>query len=394
MMGPRADVRLRHGHGARVKHGYPWIFSNEIEMDAEAKAIPAGSVVRVLAPSGAALACATFNSHSLISARILSPNPDASIDTTFVGARLKAAIALRARLGDASYCRLVHAEADGLPGLALDRYGDVFVCQVNTAGMERLIPDVVGALDELFSPRAVVLRADSRVRELEGLSTYVSVAAGAIDEAVTVREAGLTFPVDPIAGQKTGWFYDQRDNRAFVAALAKDSKVIDVYCHTGAFGLTALAAGARAAVFVESSQTCLDQAARTAESQGVADRCAFVRADGFDEMGRRAGEKFDIVIADPPAFVGSRKSLKSGLRGYRKMTRLAATLVAPGGLLVVASCSHLVTVDEFAHQVARGLADAGRRGRVLRAADAPADHPRDAALPETAYLKCLTLQLD
>ena len=392
--GSRPSVRLRRGHGARLKRGHPWVYSNEIDMDAEAKAIPAGSLVRLLAPSGVPMASAFFNPHSLIAARVLSPDADTEIDATFLRARLEAASKLRARYCDIAYCRLVHAEADGLPGLTVDRYGDVVVCQVNTAGMERLIPELTRALGELFTPRAVVLRADSRVREHEGLTSYVSIAAGAIKAPVEAHEGGLRFPVDPLAGQKTGWFYDQRDNRQFVAALAQGCSVLDVFCHSGGFGLAALAAGARSAVFVDNSQAGLDQAARAADWQGVVEKCAFVRAEAFAEMARRAGETFDLVIADPPAFVASRKSLKPGLKGYRKMTRLAAALVAPSGILVVSSCSHLVTSEDFAQQVSRGLTDAGRTGRVLRTAGAAADHPHHAALPETAYLKCLTLQLD
>ncbi len=318
MNGTRPSVRLRRGHGARLKRGHPWVYSNEIEMDAEAKAIPAGTVVRLLASSGVPVACATFNPHSLIAARLLSRNADAEIDAAFLQARLKAALQLRARFCDNAYCRLIHAEADGLPGLAVDRYRDVVVCQVNTAGMERLIPVMTGALGELIAPSAVVLRADSRVREHEGLSSYVSIAAGAIEVPVEVHEGGLRFPVDPLAGQKTGWFYDQRDNRAFVSAMAEGCSVLDVFCHCGGFGLAALAAGARSAVFVDNSQAGLDQAARAADWQGVVDKCTFIRAEVLAEMARQAGETFDLVIADPPAFVTSRKSLKPGLKGFEK----------------------------------------------------------------------------
>lgn len=390
----RHSIDLLSGHAKRLGRGYPWVFSNEIRMDAAAKAIPAGSLVRLRDPAGAPQACATFNPHSLITARVFSPDAEAVIDRRFIGDRLRAAAALRERLYGSRYCRLAHAEADGLPGLVIDRYADVIVCQVNTAGMERLLPELIAALDEHFAPRAVVLRADGRVRAFEGLASYVRIAAGALDGTVEIEEGGARFPVDPIGGQKTGWFFDQRDNRAFIAGLAEGRRVLDLFSYSGGFGIRALAAGAREAVFVDASEAGLALAAKAATLNGLSGKCRFQRADVFDDLARRGGESFDLVVADPPAFVASRKGLKPGLRGYRKLTRLAAARVAPGGVFFIASCSHHVTPADFSEAVLRGLKDAGRRGRVLRASGATGDHPQHLALPETAYLKCLTMQLD
>ncbi len=392
----RPSIHLLPGRAKRLRRGHPWIYSNEVRMDAEAKALPAGGLVRVRDTSGEALGCATFNPHSLIAARILSADGEAAIDPAFFRARLETAAALRQRLFDGPFYRLVHAEGDGLPGLVIDRFGDVFAVQANSAGMERLMPHLLAALAELFTPRAVVLRADGPVRAVEGLERYVRVADGALDGPAEVVEGNVRFLADPVAGQKTGWYFDQRDSRAFVAGLGGGCRVIDLYSYAGGFALRAAAAGADHVVAVDRSQAALALGELSAASAGVTGRCRFVCAEAFAETQRlaAAGERFDVVVADPPSFVKSRKELKRGLKGYRKLTRLAAALVTPGGLLFVASCAHNVTAEDFAEVVRRGLVDAGRDGRVLRAAGAGADHPQHPALPETAYLKSLLLQLD
>ena len=365
-------------------------------MDAEARALEPGGVVRVAEAGGAALGCATFNPHALIALRLLSRDADAAIDAGFFSDRLAAAWALRERLFDGPFYRLIHAEADGLPGLAVDRFGDVLACQVNSAGMERLAPSLLAALDETFGPRAVVMRGDSAVRDLEGLERRVEVAAGTLDGPVEVIEHGVRFLADPVGGQKTGWYYDQRDNRTFIADIAKGARLLDTYSYCGGFGLAAAVAGADEVICVDRSAAALALGERAAERNGVGARCRFVQAEAFADMARRAaaGERYGVVVADPPSFVKNRKALKPGLRGYRKMTRLAAALVAPGGILFVASCAHNVDAPGFAEAVSRGLVDAGREGRILRAAGAAPDHPRHPALPESDYLKSLTLQLD
>ena len=392
----RPTVHLMTGHAKRLRQGHPWAFSNELRMDAEAKALPPGSVVRVLDAGGEALGCAIFNPHSLIAARLLTNDPDAVIDRAFFRARLEAAAALRARLFDAPYYRLAHAEGDRLPGLVIDRFGDVFAVQANSAGMDRLVPELLAALDEMFSPRAVVLRSDSPARTQEGLERSVSVASGALDAPVEVQEDGVRYLADLVEGQKTGWYFDQRSSRSFIARLGGAGRVLDLYSYSGGFALRAAATGARHVVAIDRSEAALALGERSAELNGVAARCRFVRAEAFAEMARLAadGERYDVVVADPPSFVKSRKDLKPGLRGYRKMTRLAAALTAPGGYLFVASCSHNVEPQAFAEAVRRGLADAGRSAGVLRAAGAAPDHPQHPALPESAYLKSLTLRLD
>lgn len=380
----------------RPRHGSPWLFANEVAMNAAAKALPPGELVRVETDNGEPLGTYLFNKHPLICARRLSHDPSARIDEAFFAERLRRAMALRERLIGVPHYRLAHAEADGLPGTVIDRFDDVLVLQVNTAGMERLTPALLAALDSEVRPRAIVLRNDSAARELEGLAPAVTMAKGRLDGPLEVIENGARFLADPREGQKTGWFFDQRDNRAFAARLADGARVLDGYCFTGGFAVQAALGGARAVVALDRSQAALDLAAEAAQRNGVAERCTFRKADVFAELREQArrGESYDLVIMDPPAFVKSKKDYWQGIKAYRKLTRLAAGLVARGGCLVMCSCSHHVDPATFAEQVRRGLAEAGRDGRVLRLAGAGADHPVHPWLPETSYLKAQALALD
>ncbi len=389
-------IHLQAGRQRRALHGHPWVYSNEIQMDTTAKAVPPGSPVRLVDAGGTPLGIATFNPHTLIAARMLSDDPATVVDHAFLAGRLARAVALRERLFDRPYYRAVHAEADGLPGLIVDRYGDVVTVQANSVFMDQRIEAILAALDEVLAPRAVILRNDSTQRALEGLAEETRLAKGAIDGPIRLEENGATFFADPLGGQKTGWFYDQRDNRAFIARLARGARAIDFFSYNGGFAVQCAVAGAASVVAVDRSQPALDNAVRAAAANGVADRFEARRADAFTELERlnAAGERFEVVIADPPAFVKAKKDLAVGCRAYRKMTRLAARITAPGGFLLCASCSHNVDPPTFAEQVARGLTDAGRKGRILRSAGAGPDHPVHPNLPESAYLKAIVLQLD
>jgi 23S rRNA (cytosine1962-C5)-methyltransferase len=389
------SIHLLPGQDRRLRAGHPWIYSNELRMDAAAKALPPGAPVCVIASEGRPLALALFNPHSLIAARVITRNKDATIDAAFVERRLARALRLRERLFDLPHYRLVHAEADGLPGLVVDRFGDVAVVQLNSAGMAGLEAAILEALDRLLAPRTVVLRSDSPVRELEGLAQEVRIAKGSLDGPVELLENGVTFLIDPLEGQKTGWYFDQRDNRAFVARLARDQTVLDLYSYSAGFGLQAAAAGAKSVLALDRSQLGLDLAMASAERNDLAERLEVTREDAF-ALERLAADKrrFGIVVADPPAFVRSKKELKPGLRGYRKLARACAALVAEEGILAISCCSHNVPEDAFADEVRRGLRDAGRGGRLLRRAGAGPDHPSHPALPESAYLKCLVYALD
>jgi 23S rRNA (cytosine1962-C5)-methyltransferase len=392
----RPTIALQPGRHKRAEAGHPWVYSNEIAMDAAAKALPPGTLVTLRKAGGEPMGVASFNAHTLVAARILDRDAQRPIDRAFFAARLESALTLRRRLYAEPYYRLVHAEADGLPGIVADRFGDVLVAQLNTAGMARLEAEWLAACDAVLAPRAILLRNDSPARALEGLEPELRVAQGAIDGPIELVENGARFLADPREGQKTGWFFDQRDNRRFVAGLSRGARVLDLYCYAGGFAIAAAQAGADQVLALDRSEAALALAARSAELNGVGERCRFQRADAFGEVSRLGaqGERFDVVIADPPAFVKSKKDLGPGLRGYRKLARLAATLVAPGGLLFIASCSHNVEPPDFAEAVRRGLEDAGRSGRILRSAGAAPDHPVHPWLPESAYLKAQALVLD
>jgi 23S rRNA (cytosine1962-C5)-methyltransferase len=393
----RPTIRLKPA--ARKKHGAfasPWLFANDVAMTAAAKALPPGHVVRAETDTGQPLGTFFFNKHPLICARRLSPDPETAIDTVFLAGRLKRAKEIRERLIGAPFYRLIHAEADGLPGTVVDRFGDVVVIQVNTAGMEGLLDDLITAVDSVLAPEAIVLRNDTPAREMERLDSYVRLAKGTLDGPIEVAENGARFLADPLHGQKTGWFYDQRDNRAFAARLAQGARVLDGYSFSGGFAVQAALGGASEVVALDRSQPALEAGAEAAQRNGVADRCRFVKADVFEELTRQraAGERYDLVIMDPPAFAKSKKDYWPALKAYRKLAKLAAPLVTPGGTLMMCSCSHHVAPETFAEQVRRGLADARREGRVLRFAGAGVDHPVHPWLPETSYLKAQALALD
>jgi 23S rRNA (cytosine1962-C5)-methyltransferase len=392
----RPVVTLLPGGHRRAEGGHPWIYSNEVQMDAAAKAIAPGSLVTLKRADSRPLGVAMFNPHTLLAARLLDRDTVRPIGRRFIARQLDRALKLRERLYKSPYYRLVHAEADGLPGLVVDRFGPVLVVQENAAGMERLEPVIIEALTALISPNAIVLRNDAPARVLEGLRQEVRVALGVVDGPAPLEENGASFLADVFAGQKTGWFFDQRDNRAFVAGLCAGARVLDLYCYSGGFAVTAARAGAASVTGIERSEAALTLAGEIAERNGVAGICEFRRAEVFAETAAlaSAGERFDVVIADPPAFARSRRDVPAALRGYRKLARFAASLTAPGGFVFIASCSHNVGATDFAEAVRRGLADAGRTGRILREAGAGPDHPVNPALPETAYLKSQVLSLD
>jgi 23S rRNA (cytosine1962-C5)-methyltransferase len=394
--GTRPVISLQADRHKRARAGYPWVYSNEVVMDAAAKALPRGTLVQLASSNREPLGVAMFNPHTLIAARLLDVNAAMEIDAKFLARRLAAARDLRERLYPGGFYRLIHAEADGLPGLIVDRYGDTIVVQANSAGIDRLLAELLAAIDAELAPRTVVLRNDSSARTLEGLPSEVKIAKGELTGPLELIENGATFLADLRGGQKTGWFYDQRENRAAVARVAKGAGVLDLYSYGGGFAVAAARAGARSVIAVDSSAPALELAAESARRNDVGTVCNFVRAEVFTELERlaAAGTRFDVVIADPPAFVKSRKDLAAGSRGYRKLARLASALVAPKGYFFIASCSHNVDRAAFDDQVRRGIVDANRRGRILLSSGAAADHPVHPALPESVYLKASLLQLD
>ena len=388
------ELRLRPGHGRRLLAGHPWAFSNELQLDAAAKALTPGSLVRLAEASGRPVGTAMFNPHSLIAARLMSRDPAAMIDRPFIAERLGRALALRRRFHAGDSYRWVHGEGDDLPGLVIDRYGPVASLQINAAGMERLLPEILDAVEAVLAPATVVLRNDGGARALEGLESYVRIAKGGLDGPVEGEADGVRFLADLAGGQKTGWFFDQAPARRLIGSLARGQSVLDVYCHTGGFALAAAKGGATRVLGLDRSAEALALAERAARLNRLA--VELDRTDAFSALAARGqgGERWDIVVCDPPSFVKSKRDYDAGIKGYRKLARLAAPLVAPGGLLLLASCSYHVDPPSFAQENARGLAAARRTGRILATGGAGPDHPVHPALPETAYLKWQLLQLD
>jgi 23S rRNA (cytosine1962-C5)-methyltransferase len=387
---PRPVIRLRPGEGRRVRSGAPWVFSNEIVLDGAAKKLPPGSEIELAAADGTPIGAGYFNPKSLIAVRLLAPTL-MEFDTAFFTGRLASALSLREALFAEPYYRLGHAEGDYLPGIVIDRFADTVVVQITTAGIERLTETLLSALDDVVAPRCVILRNDTPARTLEGLDTYVRTVKDNPPSPLIVHENGVRYFADPQTGQKSGWYYDQRENRHFMAQLAKGKRVLDAYCYTGGFSLLAAARGATHVIGLDSSQHALEMARAAAEENGIAALCSFRKADAFEELERLAHtqERFDVVIADPPPFAPSRKDVEAGARAYRKLARLSSSLVAPGGYLLLASCSHNISPERFASECAAGLVRAGRAARLIRLAGAGPDHPVHPLLPETAYLKTL-----
>lgn len=391
----RPIVKLRPNKGRRFRGGAPWLFADEIAMDRRTRALEPGTLVRLMQGDDA-LGVAAFNPGSQIAARLLDSDPEAVIDADWLQKRVAFALALRERLFDEPFYRLIHAEGDGLPAVVTDRYGDTLVVQPNAAWADRLLEPLSQALLAATGATNLVVNAASRVRQLEGLGEYHEVVRGAVRGPIPVRMNGATYLADVTAGQKTGFFYDQRANHAFAARLARGSSVLDVFAHTGGFSLAALAAGAERALAVDSSAPALALAAEGAKLTGVADRLETRRGDSFDTLRSLAsdGAQFDLVICDPPAFAPHKGALANGLRAYERVGRLAASLVASGGWLMLCSCSHAADPESFHRANVRGIDKAGRRATLVYSGRAAPDHPSHVALPETSYLKALVYRLD
>ncbi len=389
-------IRLRPKTNPQaIRHGFPWIYDNELVTDRRTKALQAGTIARLEDSDRKPLALVAVNPMSRIFARVLDRNPDAVIDRAWLDARIIAAFAHRDRLYKAPFYRLVHAEADGLPGVIVDRFGDVAVIQPNAAWAEMMIDDLAGAVASVTGVACIVKNATGRARGLEGLGEETTVLRGALDGPVQVPMTGATYVADLLGGQKTGLFFDQRPNHAFAASLAEGANVLDVFSHVGGFSLAALAGGAAKALAVDGSAAALDLAQKGALLTGVAEQFSTRRGDAFAVLADLAqeGAQFDLVICDPPAFAPSRKALEAGLRAYERVARLAAPLVAPGGYLGLCSCSHAADLARFRTACTRGIGRAGRSAQLIHTGFAGPDHPQHPALAESGYLKALFYRL-
>ncbi|MCR9125290.1 MAG: class I SAM-dependent rRNA methyltransferase [Rhodobacteraceae bacterium] len=398
---PRPDrptVRLKPKANARaLRHGFPWVYANELVTDRRTRALAPGALAVLEDDARVPLGLVTVNPGSKLIARMLDRDPAAVPDVAWFAAHIRHALALRARTHDTPHYRLIHAEADGLPGIVIDRFGDTCVVQPNAAWAEAHLAPLTEALILETGVAHVLKNASGRTRALEGLDSENAVLAGkAPDAPVEVPMNGAVYMADLTGGQKTGLFFDQRPNHAFAARLAgKGGAVLDVFSHVGGFALAALAAGAGRALAVDGSAAALELAEAGARASGVAERFATRRGDAFETMTALAAEgaTFDLVICDPPAFAPSKQALDAGLRAYERVARLAAGLVAPGGYLGLCSCSHAADLGAFRAASARGIGRAGRNAQVLHSGQAGPDHPMLPQLAESGYLKAVFYRL-
>ena len=382
-------LKLKRGEDRRIRAGHLWVFSNEIDNAATPlMQVPPGAIVRIHSDRDQFLGHAYVNPHALICARIVGRDAEVALDRSLLVHRLNVALALRERLSREPYYRLVFGESDLLPGLVLDRYGDLIVGQIATVGMEGLRGDIEAAVRKVVAPAAFFWKNDSGARELEQLPHYAQGAFGEVPEEITVSEAGLKFVAPLRAGQKTGWFFDQTANRArFTRHLWAGARVLDVCSYVGAWAVTALKHGAHRARCVDSSELALGFARRNAAANGVT--LETMQADAFDALKHfsEQGERFDVVVLDPPAFIKRKKDIPQGQAAYRKLNQLALSLLDRDGLLVSCSCSYHLAADDLATAIQSAARHTGRFVQILEAGGQSPDHPVHPAIPESRYLK-------
>ena len=385
------NVYLRRGREQRVLGGHPWVFRSDIEReDGAADGLP----VRVLTSAGRFLAMAVYNPRSQISLRILSRR-DEPVDGAFIRGRVRRALDYRRRFADLNSCRLIFAESDGLPAVIADKFGDVIVVQILCLGMERFKADIVDALAQELSPRGVYERNDVPVRELEGLSQQTGLLFGEVPDRVEMQENGVRFLVDVKEGQKTGFFLDQKENRAAIAPFVSGMRVLDCFTHTGSFALHAAHYGAAEVTGVDISEHACACALENARLNGVEDRVRFECANAFDFLRAQqtAKAQYDVVILDPPAFTKTRSAVEGALRGYKEINLRGMKLTRDGGFFVTCSCSQHVTPDLFRGMLMDAQKDAHVQLRQIEWRTQGRDHPILLSSPETQYLKCGIFQV-
>ncbi|WP_420325260.1 RSP_2647 family RNA methyltransferase [Mameliella sp.] len=393
----RPVLRLKPKANARaIRRGAPWVFDNELVMDRRSKALAPGSIATLEDGDRKPLATVAVNPGSRIVARVLDRDATAVVDREWLAERLRKALSLREAVYDAPFYRLVHAEGDGLPGLVIDRFGDTCVMQPNAAWAETHLDALTEALVDVTGVTNVLKNAAGRGRALEGLDDVDAVLRGTAPKAsVPVEMNGATYMADLTGGQKTGLFYDQRENQGFAARLARGHSVLDVFSHVGGFALSALAGGASRALAVDGSAAALALAEEGARRMEASDRFATRQGDAFATLEALADEdaRFDLVICDPPAFAPNKPALEKGLRAYERVARLAAPLVAKDGYLMLCSCSHAADLTAFTGACLRGIGRSGRRAQLLHTGFAGPDHPLLPQLAESGYLKALVFRL-
>ena len=385
-------LRLKKREDRRLRAGHLWVFSNEVDTAATPlAAFEPGQAVLIEAADGNALGTGYVNPNTLICARLVSRDPGQVLDQSLLAERLNLALALRERLFDAPYYRLAFGESDNLPGVVIDRYAGLLVAQITTAGMERLKPELLSALQEIVQPQAILLRNDSASRQLEGLPSYIEAALGAVPETVVISEGAARFEISPHTGQKTGWFYDQRMNRARLRDYVRGRRVLDLFSYSGGWGINAALAGANEVLCVDSSQQAIDAVRHNAGLNHVSDTVTALKDDVFAALKTLRAERqhFEVVVLDPPALIKRKKDIKAGTVAYQRLNQAAMQLLDKDGILVSCSCSYHLEPDVLRNILLRSSRALERDLQILEQGRQGPDHPVHPAIAETAYLKAM-----
>jgi len=381
---------LKAKEDKRIRAGHLWIFSNEVDIQrSPLKDFQPGQCAQLYSHNNRCLGVVYVNPNSLICARLLDSDPRCTIDLDFFLSRLRDALALRESQYDTPYYRLAFSEADFLPGLVIDRYDDCLVLQINTYGMEQQRQPIIEALNQLLAPQSIVLKNNSAIRELENLPRYVEIVQGTPPEPLCVKESSLTMYCDLLQGQKTGWFYDHRDNRESLRHYVDGARLLDVYSYVGAWSLQALKFGARQVVAVDASATALDYVKHNAKVNGYGESVQCLQGDALEQLRILHEEKqqFDVIVLDPPAFIKRAKDRNKGVDAYQQINNLAMKLLSHGGILISASCSYHLSEQQLKDVLLRAARQQSKRLQFLQQGFQSRDHPWHPAIPETRYLK-------
>ncbi len=385
-----SEIYLKKNEDKRLKQGHLWIFSNEIDIKrSPLDQFQAGQIVIVKNAEKKAIGTAYLNPNTLICARLLTRKTNVKISAKFFHSRITTALQLRQRLFSKPFYRLIFGESDGLPGLVIDRFDQVFSVQITTAGMEQCKDTIISVLCEIFAPSAIILKNDSNQRHLENLSQQSVCVYGQLDGEVVIEENNALFSVDIMNGQKTGWFYDHRISRQQLAQLAPDQTVLDLFSYSGAWGIPAAIAGAKQVTCVDSSESALQMAKNSAQLNQLENNIQFQRSDVFEflKQAREQRQRYDIIVLDPPALIKRKKDFKSGYEAYRRLNHLALQVLSNNGILISASCSHHLSKANL-HEILRSSArHIDRHIAFFAYGGQGPDHPIHPALAETEYLK-------
>lgn len=384
------SLRLKSNSDRRIKGGHLWVFSNEVDtVQTPLTALESGQEVRIETSTGKFLGLATVSPNNLICARLHSRDASTPLDKSLLVHRFNIALSLREKLFDKPFYRVVYGDSDLLPGLVVDRFGDYLVAQIATPGMERVREAIIEALVQVFKPAGILFKNDGAARAAEGLPSLVEAVHGEVPERVALEENGVRFEAPVWSGQKTGWFYDHRMNRARLQPYVAGKRVLDLYSYIGGWGVQAAAFGASEVMCVDSSAPALDLVEHNASLNGVAERMAVVEGDVMDALRelKSGGEKFDVVIADPPAFIKKRKDIRNGEAAYRRLNEQAMRLLNKDGILVSASCSMHLAEDRLRDTLLAASRHLDRHLIIPERGFQGPDHPLHPAIPETGYIK-------